>query len=379
MRPHDLVGRDQELKRWEATLLRVTRGYAPRPLAFYGLRGVGKTVLLSVMAEQAETNGWWTVQLEATGDKPIRQSLGESLYRPLAEATKPSAGRRLLRALKTATSFKMSYDLQDNAWNFGVDLTEARGGGADSGLLESDLEKLVQDVSEAARDEDGTGLVVVIDEAQDLKQEELVALCAVAHRAGQRKWPFVLAVGGLPSLPRVLAEAKSYAERLFQYFRIEQLGLLETETALVAPAQAEGIEWEASALDYVVAETRGYPFFIQQFGFSIWEAAQGPRLELDAAHSGAVDARAELDRGFFQSRWERATKAEKDYLRAMAEDGGEPSVSGVLAERLGKTVQALGPARANLVAKGLIYPPQHGHIAFTVPLIHDFITRQPAS
>lgn len=377
VRPPELLGRDRELARWSSTLRRVARGYAPRPIAMYGLRGVGKTVLLSAMADEAEQSGWWTIQLEAASGKPMRQSIGESLYRPLASATRPSAGIRMLRALKTAMSFKMSYDLQGNAWNFGVDLSESRGGGADSGLLESDLEKLVQDCSEAAREEDNSGLAIIVDEAQDLDFDELVALCAVAHRAGQRKWPFVLAVGGLPSLPRVLAEAKSYAERLFEFFRIEQLSEQDTRAALVSPASLEGVGWEESALDFVTSETQGYPFFIQQFGSSAWDSSTGATIDRHAAEVGGVAARAELDRGFFQSRWERATKTEREYLRAMAEDQGDASSAGNLAERLGRSVQGLGPARANLMNKGLIYAPEHGKVAFTVPLIHDFIQRQP--
>lgn len=194
--PSALVGREPELARWSSTLRRVARGYAPRPIALYGTPGIGRTVLLSAMADDAEQSGWWTIRLEAASGKPMRQSIRESLYRPLASATRPSAGIRMLRALKTAMSFKMSYDLQGNAWNFGADLSESRGGGADSGLLEADLEKLVQDCSEAAREEDNSGLAIIVDEAQDLDFDELVALCAVAHRAGQRKWPFVLAVGG---------------------------------------------------------------------------------------------------------------------------------------------------------------------------------------
>lgn len=387
-RPVSLVGRDKELQRWSVAMARAERGYAPRPLALYGLRGVGKTVLLSEMAQQAEQSDWWTAQVESGTGKSLRQAFGEALYRPLADVARPSAGARLLRALKTALSFKMSYDATGNLWNFGVDLDGARGGGADSGVLESDLDKLVQDLSEAAREE-GTGIALIIDEAQDLDIEELVAVCAVAHKAAQRAWPFLVVLGGLPSLPRDVAEAKSYAERMFEFFSIERLAEDVAREALVGPAQGEGVRWESEALDFVIDQTQGYPFFLQQYGSSAWEAGEGHSVTYAAAAQGAKQALTELDEGFFLSRWERATRVEQEYLRAMAalsrNDVAKETLpkdavaSSAIAHSLDRKVQSLGPTRAGLISKGLIYAPAHGVVAFTVPLMAGFVERQPAS
>jgi len=271
-------------------------------------------------------------------------------------------------------SSKASYDTT-GVWDFGLDMTDTAGGGADTGVLETDVTKLLRDLSAAAAEE-GVGLAVLVDEAQDLDPAELTAICAIAHAAGQDSWRCLFALAGLPSLPRVLAEAKSCAERLFAFERIEHLRGDLARAALVEPATAEGVSWDADAVDFVVEETSGCPYFLQQFGQTTWNEAPGPRLTLVDARIGAVRARAALDDGFFRSRWDRATRAEQQYLQAMAGDGDHGSASGQVAVRLGRKASSFGPARASLIAKGLVYPPEHGFVAFTVPGMADFIRRQ---
>ena len=354
---------------------RVSGGRTAQSVVLYGLRGVGKTVLLSDFARTARDGGWIVAQVEAGTGMPLRSALGEALHAPLADLARPSAGRRLLQGLKTALSFKASYDT-GGTWSFGIDLADSRGGGADTGHLETDLAKLVGDLSGAAEEED-VGLAILIDEAQDLGDDDLVAVCSTAHLAGQRAWRCLFALAGLPSLPRILAEAKSYAERLFAFERIEQLGHELARQALIEPAATEGVAWDDDAVDLVVRETTGYPYFLQQFGQETWNEAQGTRLTLADARVGAAKGRAALDDGFFRVRWDRATRAEQRYLRAMAADGDAGSPSGEVATRLGRNVSSFGPARASLISKGLIYAPEHGVVAFTVPGMADFIQRQP--
>jgi hypothetical protein len=374
-RPAALVGRDDQIRRWRIALDRIDGGRTAQPVVLYGLRGVGKTVLLSEFTRAATDRSWIVAQVEAGSGKPLRGALGESLHGPLADLARPNAGQRLLKALKTATSLKASYDA-DGTWNFGLDLTGTPGGGADTGVLETDLAKLVKDLS-AAADEETVGLAILIDEAQDLTPDELTAVCSVAHLAGQHGWRFTLALAGLPSLPRVLAEAKSYAERLFVYEHIERLDADLARTALSAPAAAENVAWDPAAADYLVTETSGYPYFLQQFGQDTWNAAAGPTtITLADAGIGAATGRHVLDTGFFRVRWDRATRAEQSYLKAMATDGDTGSASGEIATRLGRRANSLGPARASLIAKGLIYAPEHGVVAFTVPGMADFIGRQ---
>ena len=374
--PAALVGRDDQQRGWDVALRRTAAGRGAQSVVLYGLRGVGKTVLLSEFARQARAAGWITAKIEARTGTTLRASLGETLHAPLTDLARPGAGVRLLRALKTALSFKASYD-SAGTWNFGLDLSGQPAGGADSGSLEADLGKVLRDVASAA-DEEGGGLALLIDEAQDLTADELTALCSVIHLAGQDGWPLLVALAGLPSLPRVLAEVKSYAERLFDFARIRELDDDLARSALLEPAAAEGVAWEAPAVDLVVRETSGYPYFLQQLGQDTWNLADEPPITLAHARAGTERGRAALDTGFYRVRWDRATRSEQRYLRAMAVDGDAGSPSGTVAERVGKKVTALGPIRASLISKGLVYAPEHGVVAFTVPGMAAFIARQPA-
>lgn len=375
--PAALVGRDRQSEAWRVSLDRVEAGRTAQPVVLYGLRGVGKTVLLAGFAKTAVGHEWIVAQVEAGAGKSLREALGEALHAPLADLARPSAGKRLLKGLKTALSFKASYDLS-GTWNFGLDLADSAGGGADTGMLETDLAKLARDLSAAAQEE-SVGLAILIDEAQDLTHDELTAVCSAAHVSGQDGWPSLFALAGLPSLPRVLSEAKSYAERLFVFERIEHLNEGLAREALIEPAAIEGVAWDEEAVKLIVRETLGYPYFLQQFGQDTWNVAPGPGITFADARVGAARGRAALDDGFFRARWDRATRAEQQYLRAMAPDGDAGSSSGEVARRLGRGVNSLGPARASLISKGLIFAPEHGVVAFTVPGMAGFIQRQPES
>lgn len=372
-KPAALVGRDDALSSWATSLERAEIGRVDQPFVLYGLRGVGKTVLLSEFRRAATRKSWIVAQIEAGNAKPLRELLGEALYPPLADLVRPNVGRRLLKGLKTATSFKASYD-SAGMWNFGLDLSGTQGGGADTGILETDLRKLVSDLAGAAAEE-SVGLAILIDEAQDLSEDELATMCAIAHAAAQDSWPVLFAFAGLPSLPRILAEARSYAER-FQYLRVQQLEAEVAAEALAIPAEQEGAAWDSAALEVVVRASGQYPYFIQQFGEATWRVAAGPVIGVDDARLGVSDGTNQLDNGFFRARWDRATRSEQAYLRSMATDGDQGSSSGEVASRLARKPTSLGPTRAALIAKGLVYAPEHGVIAFTVPGMAAFIERQ---
>lgn len=372
-RPSALVGRDDAIRTWDVMMRRAERGITDQPLVLYGLRGVGKTVLLTRLRHDADTRDWITVQIEAGTNHGLRELVGEGLYGPLSDLARPSAGRRLLRALKTAVSFKASYD-PTGTWTFGVDLSGEGGGGANSGVLETDLKKILKDVSLAAK-ETGTGLALLIDEAQDLPQEDLTTLAVVTQAAAQDDWPVLFALAGLPSLPQTLADAKSYSER-FRYITVERLDRASAEAAFTQPALDENVTWQPMALEHVIDRSGRYPYFIQQFGQEAWNAASGDQIDMDAAELGVVAGLAQLDTGFFRARWDRTTRAEKHYLRAMCPEGDEGIGSGEVASRLGKTIQSQSGVRNSLIRKGLIYAPNHGVVAFTVPGMAGFISRQ---
>jgi hypothetical protein len=371
--PAALVGRDDALGAWDTSLQRAQIGRTDQPVVLYGLRGVGKTVLLSEFRRKAAKTDWIVAQVEAGTGKSLRELLGEALYAPLSDLARPGAGRRLLKSLKTALSFKASYDAT-GTWTFGVDLAGASGGGADTGVLDTDLKKLVNDLADAA-EEEGVGLALLVDEAQDLSSEELATLCTIAHAAAQDNWRVLFAFAGLPSLPRILAEAKSYAER-FRYMRIQQLDIDVVAEALTIPAKLEDAQWDNDAIDLVVDASGRYPYFLQQFGQETWNVAVGPVIARHDAALGVAQGTNDLDNGFFRVRWDRATRAEQSYLRAMAIDGDEGSSSSEVATRLSRKPASLGPTRASLIAKGLIYAPEHGIVAFTVPGMAAFIGRQ---
>jgi hypothetical protein len=371
-KPAALVGRDDALGAWETSLQRAQIGRTDQPVVLYGLRGVGKTVLLSEFRRNAAKRDWIVAQVEAGAGKPLRELLGEALYAPLSDLARPG-GKLHLKSLKTALSFKASYDAT-GTWTFGVDLAEAAGGGAATGILDTDLRKLVNDLADAAEEED-VGLAILVDEAQDLSSEELTTLCTVAHAAAQDNWRVLFALAGLPSLPRILAEAKSYAER-FRYLRIQQLAPDIAADALTIPAEHEDAQWNAGALKVVVDASGRYPYFLQQFGQETWSVADGPLIGKHDAELGVARGTNDLDNGFFRVRWDRATRAEQSYLRAMAFDGDEGSSSSEVATRLSRKPTSLGPTRASLISKGLIYAPEHGVVAFTVPGMAAFIDRQ---
>ena len=374
--PAALVGRERQLAAWEIALKRVASGRDAQSVVLYGLRGVGKTVLLTRFAQMARERDWIVAQVEAKSGRSMREMVGEALHDNLVDLARPGVGTRVLKALKTAVSFKASYDAL-GTWNFGLSLNDSPGGGANTGTFESDLGKLLRDLSGAA-EEKNIGLAVLVDEAQDLPDDELTALCSIIHAANQRQDRLVLALAGLPSLPRKLAEAKSYAERLFSYHTVGELSDEDAEAALVTPAQSEGAAWEPRAVEHVVRASAGYPYFLQQYGQDSWNAAPESPITHADARVGVATGELALDTGFFRIRWDRATTAEKEYLRAMAVDGDHGSASGEVAARLHKKTTALGPVRANLINKGLVYSPDHGVVAYTVPAMAEFVKRQEA-
>ena len=374
LRPAAFVGRDAELQDWSVALDRIENARSARPVVLHGLRGVGKTVLLGEFHQQAEDHKWVSVMIEANTGRTLREALARALYPVVRELVRPKAGAKLKKALATFKAFSVKVDAS-GAWSFGLDVAPAQGRG-DSGELETDLSELIKDLAEAAQ-EQNRGLAILIDEAQDLNNDELKALCAICHQGGQRGWPFLLALAGLPNLPKVLSEAKSYAERLFTYREITQLRQDAARQALTEPAAGEGVSWEEAAVSYVVKEARSYPYFLQEYGQATWNAAGGTTLTYNDARVGAVSGQAHLDAGFYRARWERAAPAQRAYLQAMAQDGDGPSQSGEVAARLGKTPTGVGPIRDSLIKKGLIYSPEHGQIAYTVPGMADFIARQP--
>jgi hypothetical protein len=374
-RPPELVGRDGELTAFDTIVARTRNQLGSRAMVLSGLRGVGKTVLLNAMRDRAEKAGWLVVSLEAQrsdqADAAIRRRLVRELVVAARSLNPPSRGARLRAALGSIESFKVQVGVT------GISLdVEPSTGRADSGDLETDLGELVEDLAEALAEE-GLGFGLFIDEMQDLSTSTLASVLTAQHAAGQRDRPFYVLGAGLPSLPAVLTEARSYAERLFDYRRIGPLGPAAARRALTEPLIRCGARLEPGALDLLTDAAAGYPYFLQEYGQAVWDVAPATPFTPEDARTAIAQGTDRLDDGFFSARWDRATRAERDLLRAMAPDGENHAATSDVAARLGKPVGGIGPARATLIAKGLAYAPEHGRIAYTVPGMAAFIDRQP--
>ncbi|MFI5928730.1 AAA family ATPase [Micromonospora sp. NPDC051543] len=398
-RPPELAGRGRELDVFDIVLERIARGRPERSLMLTGLRGVGKTVLLNTLRSQAISRLWGTGKIEARPDQSLRRPVAAALHMAVRElAPRHRAPDRIDAFLGVLKAFAQrsapagrgaTPKLRDR-WQPGIDVPAASGR-ADSGDIEIDLVELFSDAADVASDV-GTGIALFIDEMQDVGPEDVSALCAACHELSQIGAPLIVVGAGLPHLPAVLSAAKSYSERLFRYQRIDRLDRIAADQALCAPAEREEVEYEQKALDLLYEKSGGYPYFVQAYGKATWDHA--PRSPITAAdvRVAAPEAEAELAVGFFGSRFERATPAEREYMRAMATlslvegeasgtvrddmDAAVPTAE--IARALGRKPASLSPARDALIKKGLIYSGERGTVAFTVPHFGRYLRTQPA-
>ncbi len=371
-RPPALVGRDGEIESMDVALQRLRLGRDGRSQMLTGLRGVGKTVMLNEFEQVADGRGYFHEHIEVGEDGDLAPRLGSAFRRVLLSMeARRRIGERVRRALGVLKAFSIRLP---GGPELSIDV-DAVYGPADSGDLATDLSGLFVELGEVARDHD-TGVLITIDELHYVAQQTLEALVMGLHRAAQLRLPITIAGAGLPSLAALTGEAKSYAERMFTFPVIGSLPISEAREALVLPAKDEGVRWEDAALDRVVAVTRGYPYFLQEFGKQVWDVAEGPEVITaeDVGRSIPV-ATAELDDGFFRVRTGRTSDPERAYLRAMAELGPGPAHSGDVAALLRKKTTSLGPTREGLIRKALCYSPRWGEIDFTVPMFDEFMKR----
>jgi hypothetical protein len=380
-RPPELAGRDRELAQFDVVLERIARGRPERSLVLTGLRGVGKTVLLNALRSQAIGRLWGTGKIEARPDQSIRRPLASALHMAVRELTPrhrdPEQVDRFLGVLKAFAmrSVPEGGRLRDR-WQPGIDVAAATGR-ADTGDIEVDLVELLVDAAGVARDV-GVGIALFVDEMQDIPAADVSALCAACHELSQQGLPLVVVGAGLPHLPAVLSASKSYSERLFRYVRIDKLDRTAADLALVAPAAEEGVAYDNAALAALYEVTEGYPYFVQAYGKVTWDNAPRSPVSRDDVKVAAPEAEAELAVGFFGSRYERATPAERDYLRAMAvlSDETDSAVpTSAVADHLGRKPSSLSPARDSLMKKGLVYSAERGTIAFTVPHFGSYLRK----
>lgn len=372
--PPELAGRAPVLEQARVLLGRVLMGKAEKSLMLTGLRGVGKTVLLNEVRRMAQEVGYRTVLVEAHEEKALGPLIAAPLKAVFFDLDRMAqTGDRVKRGLRVLRSFLGGLKVKVGELEIGLDI-EPETGAADSGDIEIDLPNVFEALGEAAK-EKSSAVAILIDEIQYLSQKELGAIIMAMHRMQQRQLPVVLLGAGLPVLPGLAGESKSYAERLFAFPDIGALSEADANQAISEPAVQEGVTLTAAALTETYRLTKGYPYFIQEWGYQMWNLAVTSPIELELVQSAAEAVVRRLDQNFFRVRFDRLTPGEKNFLRAMAQLGSGAIRSGDIANCLGVKVNSIGPVRAKLIKKGMIYSPAYGDIAFTVPLFDEFMKR----
>lgn len=372
--PPELAGRDDIIEKASIALDRCRNNLSSRGLCLVGLRGVGKTVLLTHISQEAESKGFAVVSVETPEKRSLPALLIPALRIALLKLDRMAAvGNLAKRALRVLGGFIGAMKLKYEDVEFGIDLGKELGV-ADSGDLEHDLAALFVEIGKAAK-ERKTALVLCIDEIQYIEEEQFAALIMALHKCAQNQLPVILIGAGLPQLVGQAGRAKSYAERLFEYPNIGPLEPSAARRALEMPAAKHNVRYDKDAMDEILLHTQCYPYFLQEWGKHSWECARQSPITLTDVKAANVLAISELDANFFRVRFDRLTPGEKKYLRAMAELGAGPHRSGDIADILKKDVQAVAPTRAQLINKGMIYSPSHGDNSFTVPLFDGYMKR----
>ena len=372
--PPELAGRDELREAVRIATQRVRLGRHAKSVLMVGLRGVGKTVLLDRLRDDAEAAGMQTLRIEAPEGRSLPAILAPQLRQALLKLSRSEQAKAFAeRALRALAGFAGALKVKYQDIEVGLDF-EPEPGLADNGDLEHDLQELLEATGVAAQ-RAGTALILFVDELQYVEEEQLACLITALHRTAQRQLPVMLVGAGLPQLPGRMGRAKSYAERLFDFPDLGPLPPDAARAALAKPAAAEGVAFEPAALDLLVQETQGYPYFLQEWGKHVWDIAPASPIRTDDVQQATREVIAALDESFFRVRFDRLTPSEKRYLRAMAELGPGPHRSGDIAQVLHKKVTSLAPIRNQLIAKGMIWSPSHGDTAFTVPMFDAFMRR----
>lgn len=376
--PPELAGRKVILDNALVALERVKNGRAEKSMILVGLRGVGKTVLLGEAQRLAEQAGYRVAFIEAHESrqkKSLAELLIPHLRRILFDLDRGEMlSEKAKKALRVFKSFIGGLKMTAGDLEFSLDV-DAERGEADSGDLEADLAALFVAIGEAAKDR-RTAVAIIIDELQYVGEAELSAMIMAIHRVSQRSLPLILIGAGLPQLIAKAGNSKSYAERLFAYPEVGALEAQDAITALQQPVKELGVAFTPEALNAIYRITKGYPYFLQEWGYHAWNTAKASPIQEEDIDRASELSVANLDKNFFRTRFDRLTPSEKKYVRALAELGATPQRSGDIAAKLGKTVDQVAALRAKLIGKGMIYSPAHGDTAFTVPLFEEFLMRE---
>ena len=373
LQPPELAGRDDVIENATIDLERVLGGRPTKSLMLLGLRGVGKTVLLNRLLEIAERQGFRTAKVEAPEGGRLPELLAPELRRILyALDLKAAAGAKMRDAVSALRNFAGVFKVKVGEIEFGLAKDPGR---ADTGNLQQDLPDLLIAIAEAAKERD-SAVALFIDEVQYLSVEELSAVVVSCHEIAQRNLPLFFVGAGLPQIAALAGNAKSYAERLFDYPQVASLDPPAARAALEIPILDAGAAIEAGAIEAILTVTKGYPYFIQEWGSRVWNAAPDSPIRREDVELATPDVIEHLDANFFRVRFDRLTALQQKYLRAMAELGPGPYRTGDIATTLGVEPAAVATVRQQLIAKGMVWSQRHGETAFTVPMFDAFMRRQ---
>jgi hypothetical protein len=372
--PPALAGRDEIREKVRICIERLRIGNPAKSVIMVGLRGVGKTVLLDRMRHDAEAVSVRTIRIEVSENKSLPATLAPELRLAMLGLSQIESAKVIAqRALRALAGFAKGLKVKFNDIEVGLDFA-SEPGLADNGDLETDLSALLVEAGQAAKAAN-TVLIMFIDELQYVRHEQFAALIAALHRCAHLKLPLTIVGAGLPQILAIAGEAKSYAERLFDYATVDKLSTEAAQIAIRKPAKDLGVDYQDAAVDEIIKKTQGYPYFLQEWGKHTWETASVSPITLSDVLRATDLSIATMDESFFKTRLERTKPSEKRYLRAMAELGAGPHRSGDIAQKLAGKTSSFAPVRASLISKGIIWSPIHGDTAFTVPLFHEYLLR----
>ena len=370
--PAHLAGRTNLINQAGVFLASIQKRYPQQSVIYYGLRGVGKTVLLNAIEEIADELGIINAHIEASEDGSTTRRLSNAMERFIHMISAKEAAKDFVRKCGVLLkSFRLTYDIEGKSVGLGVDSEVSLS----TGLFDEDLTELIITIGRAAL-KSGDTICLFVDEIQYLTSTEISAIVTALHRCNQLRLPIMFFGAGLPKILRVVGEARSYSERLFKFEEIDALSVEDAKDAIVIPASDLGVTYENEAIDYIVDITKGYPYFIQEYCKIIWDNNNDSEIiNLEHTKESETLFFKSLDNGFFAVRYNRCTKLEKTFMIAMAQCAPLPCNINNVAKKMGRGVKSISPCRGQLISKGMIYPTGHGEIDFTVPQFDAFLNR----
>ena len=370
--PRYLAGRESMLEEADKILEAVAMGYPQKPSIYYGLRGVGKTVLLNAIEEKAEELDILYAHIEIAEKRSfivqIANASKKIIHRMSVIESVKDLGHKALGILQ---AFQVTYNPEEQTFTAGIAEPSMY---ISSGVLSDDLTEMFVAMGRMAA-KAKRAICFFVDEIQYMKPNEMEALINALHRVNQLRLPITIYGAGLPKILKILGEVKSYSERLFQYIEVAELSDHAATDAIVKPATELGVQYEEEAVEEIKEWSKGYPFFIQELCNTIWEETESEIIKKSDVERVIPVFLDKLDKGFFKIRYDRCTKKEHDFLFAMVRCGSLPCTISNVAKILGKRVSSISPTRAQLISKGIIYSTGHGEIDFTVPQFDRYLKR----